>query len=161
MKNFVSFFFVLALPLASTSAMAAASTDITRDEFTESGTLFNPCASEEIDYLGTTFITIRTTTSDSGHVSRKISIHFIVKGNGVTTGAKYIGANIFNGIDSYDSADRKPAVYNFKGHGMLVAQGGVPNSKYQYYRRVTVNANGVVTHLAPADGGVAYIEGCN
>lgn len=143
-----SLFLMLAAAAVPEYVGAQATHDITETPWSFDGVVYNDCTGEDIQLHVEGTDTIRYTVSPSGRTSREYHYFYKSRAVGLRTGAKYVGHDIYNDNDVFTDDFQSPAVYDFKGHGFFNGQGKLPNSRYVYSRRVTINANGKVTHLS-------------
>lgn len=122
------------------------------ETFPVSGSTWNSCTQEFIDFSGTGHVEVRGMISDS-----KITfvLHFNypnVKGLGRTSGIKYISNSTFNYTNTFNFNTQ--FVYQQSASTRWIAQGSGLSFTIVNDWHLTVNANGDVTHFFTTGGDV-------
>jgi hypothetical protein len=129
-----------ALLILSTPARAANTTNVT---LPISGSLFDSCSGENVDYTGTVHV-VADVTVNGNHVTLVQHENFHVTATGESSGATYVGDESFNDTENFSLTSPQEEL-NFTEPFTLIGQGSTPNLKSLATEHVTVNADGTVT----------------
>ncbi len=144
----------IALFLSSWTAMAPVGKTVTSYNFSLpwSGTIYNPCSGEDVDYEGDIHFSGKLTVWDDGRVHNKWHVNYQgIFGIGQTSGDSYHWTGGWNGHYNANVGE----TYTFTRRVNNIHQGG-ENLKVIVHNHFTVNANGELTTSTTESGSECY-----